>query len=86
MEGLDMGALAVLFAVPPMAVDSPTEVVPVPATPGGGDQRFAAPGVVPAAGEWWFCSVEPYSEGDERNPEDECPAVCHLSPFSLTKL
>ena len=62
MEGLDMCALAVLFAVPPMAVALPTEVVPVAvdlppevvpvATPGGGDQRSAAPGVVSAAGEW----------------------------------
>ena len=93
MEGLDMCALAVLFAVPPMAVALPTEVVPVAvdlppevvpvATPGGGDLHGATPGADPVVGEWWLMSVDPVSEGDERIPEEECPAVCSFYVISL---
>ena len=93
MEGVDMCALELLFAVPPMGIDLPTEVVLVAAelppevvpvaTPGGGDLHGAAPGVDPVVGEWWLISVDPISEGDERIPEEECPAECSFYVISL---
>ena len=95
MEGLDMCALAVLFAVPPMAVALPTEVVPVAVDlppevvpvavdlPPDVDLHGAAPGADPVVGEWWLMSVDPVSEGDERIPEEECPAVCSFYVISL---
>ena len=102
MEGLDMCALAVLFAVPPMAVALPTEVVPVAVDllpvavdlppevvpvavdfPPDVDLHGAAPGADPVVGEWWLMSVDLISEGDERIPEEECPAVCSFYVLSL---